>query len=639
MSAKIRKIIGVILFAGAFSNLYSQQYMDYLQLAKIELQNNNYTKCIEDLNIYVKEQPHMYEGYFFRAFAKYQLDDLMGAEADYTKAIALYPFRADIFCYRAIARDRLSDFTGALDDYKAAIALDSTDAEIYVNRANTYLELNRFKAALADCNHAEQLNIKDENVYNLRAAAESGLKLYNEAIRDYTTAIQKNPKNLPSYIQRGVTYKESSHNDSALLDYNYVLSVDSNNGYALYERAMMEVEDSDLTDGLRDLNRVIALSPGCAVAYFNRAILFSNTGHYLQALNDYNAVTQIDPTGVLAYFNRAGLEQDNGDKKAALEDYNKAIELAPDFARAYYYRSLLKKDMNNLKGSDADLARANEIEGEKALLPDSIRNLEEIRLTKMNALPGDFTTSGDDEKGRVQDKQADIELRPIYRVVLWVDTSRRIKVYELPKRPANANTLLLTNNNGIDEAEARARIARLDSAITINNQVADYYLSRAILYGWLQLYDKALADYDKSIALDPHNEVAYFSRANDRYNYLESQPDSPSKKNSAGSSGRITYDMVNKDYTRAIQMDSNFSYAWYNRANLKANSNDFTGALKDLAKVFASDSTLAEAYYNTGLLLFLLKDDLQACEYTSKAGELGILEAYMVIKRYCYKKR
>ena len=132
--------------------------------------------------------------------------------------------------------------------------------------------------------------------------------------------------------------------------------------------------------------------PVCAVAYFNRAILFSNTDHYYQALNDYNAVAQLDPGSVLAYFNRAELEVNHGDTKAALNDYNKAIELCPDFVRAYYYRSLLKKDMNNLKGADADFAKASQIEKEKALLPDSIRNLEEIRLTKMNALPGDFTT-------------------------------------------------------------------------------------------------------------------------------------------------------------------------------------------------------------------------------------------------------
>ena len=204
-----------------------------------------------------------------------------------------------------------------------------------------------------------------------------------------------------------------------------------------------------------------------------------------------------------------------------------------------------------------------------------------------------------------------------------------------PNLRANTNTVLLTNNTGIDEAEARRRIERLDAAIRINGSVADYYLSRAILYGWLQLYNQALADYDKAIALDPGNEIAYFSRGNDRFNYLESQPDSTPLKST---SPIVTFEIVNRDYARAIQLDSDFTYAWYNRANLKAAMNDYTGAVKDLGVALACDSTLPEAYYNTGLLLFLLKDILQACEYASKAGELGILESYIVIKRYCSKK-
>ena len=100
MSATIRRIISAVLFACVFSTLYSQQYMDYLQLGKNELQADHYTKAIADLNIYIKVQPQMYEGYFFRGYAKYQLDDLMGAEQDYTVAISLYPFSVDLFCYR-----------------------------------------------------------------------------------------------------------------------------------------------------------------------------------------------------------------------------------------------------------------------------------------------------------------------------------------------------------------------------------------------------------------------------------------------------------------------------------------------------------------------------------------------------------
>jgi hypothetical protein len=44
---------------------------------------------------------------------------------------------------------------------------------------------------------------------------------------------------------------------------------------------------------------------------------------------------------------------------------------------------------------------------------------------------------------------------------------------------------------------------------------------------------------------------------------------------------------------------------------------------------------MAEAYYNRALTLLYVKENNLACKDLSKAGELGIKEAYNVIKRYC----
>ncbi len=46
---------------------------------------------------------------------------------------------------------------------------------------------------------------------------------------------------------------------------------------------------------------------------------------------------------------------------------------------------------------------------------------------------------------------------------------------------------------------------------------------------------------------------------------------------------------------------------------------------------------LGEAYYNRALTLLYLNENKLACKDLSKAGELGITEAYNVIKRYCTK--
>ena len=44
---------------------------------------------------------------------------------------------------------------------------------------------------------------------------------------------------------------------------------------------------------------------------------------------------------------------------------------------------------------------------------------------------------------------------------------------------------------------------------------------------------------------------------------------------------------------------------------------------------------MGEAYYNRGLVLIFLKDREKGCIDLSRAGELGVAEAYRVISKYC----
>jgi hypothetical protein len=48
---------------------------------------------------------------------------------------------------------------------------------------------------------------------------------------------------------------------------------------------------------------------------------------------------------------------------------------------------------------------------------------------------------------------------------------------------------------------------------------------------------------------------------------------------------------------------------------------------------------MGEAYFNRGLVLIYLKDKEKGCIDMSRAGELGIGDAYNVISRYCEEER
>jgi tetratricopeptide (TPR) repeat protein len=114
-----------------------------------------------------------------------------------------------------------------------------------------------------------------------------------------------------------------------------------------------------------------------------------------------------------------------------------------------------------------------------------------------------------------------------------------------------------------------------------------------------------------------------------------------SKNTAEMESGKVdsdfAYDSIIADYTKAISLDPGFAFAYYNRGIVFSRKREFRKALDDFSKAIGCLSDFAEAYYNRGLLSILLNENLSGCEDLSRAGELGILDAYRVIKRTCYK--
>ena len=62
---------------------------------------------------------------------------------------------------------------------------------------------------------------------------------------------------------------------------------------------------------------------------------------------------------------------------------------------------------------------------------------------------------------------------------------------------------------------------------------------------------------------------------------------------------------------------------------------EYKSAIEDLNRAIELEPEFAEAYFNRGLTKIFLDDVEGGAMDLSKAGELGILGAYNIIKRYC----
>jgi tetratricopeptide (TPR) repeat protein len=217
---------------------------------------------------------------------------------------------------------------------------------------------------------------------------------------------------------------------------------------------------------------------------------------------------------------------------------------------------------------------------------------------------------------------------PIFYIALK-DSNYKKSVYFSPllqKVSSGNQTLCLTNQVQQTLLPAMDSLAGQTNG---KNKRTDSRLWEAVQKTNMQLFNDAIKDYDKLIAEDPLSAIAWFARGVNTCKEVDLIIRFDTK------AANEKYEKALLDFSKAIQLEPAFAFAYYNRAIVKCQLHDYTGAEKDCALALKADKHLADAYYNRGLLLLFLKDKMNACQNFSVASELGILESYSIIKKYC----
>lgn len=90
---------------------------------------------------------------------------------------------------------------------------------------------------------------------------------------------------------------------------------------------------------------------------------------------------------------------------------------------------------------------------------------------------------------------------------------------------------------------------------------------------------------------------------------------------------------VISDYDEALRLNPRLVYAWFNKGNIYYSVGDYTSALQCYAEALGIDPEFGQAYFNRGLAYLQAGNKTQAFSDLSKAGELGVLPSYNILKR------
>ena len=230
-------------------------------------------------------------------------------------------------------------------------------------------------------------------------------------------------------------------------------------------------------------------------------------------------------------------------------------------------------------------------------------------------------------KGRVQDRDIAVDLEPSY-MLSYIDSPVTLKATsnyfreldEFNRQRYIGQTIYLTPAGGEisnDNYDALFALADLYTQQTKDSERPADWLALGVARVQLKDYEAAIHALEKAIELYPDFAMAHLERAYARQ---------------ASGDPKMTM-LALADYDDALRLNPRLVYAWFNKGNIYYNSGDYTSALRCYSEALETDPQFASALFNRGITYLRMGNKQQAFADLSKAGELGVLPSYNLLKR------
>ncbi len=590
------------------------------------MQAQEYREAIPFLNTAISARPNEPDGYFLRAYAKYLLGDLLGAEQDLSKTIDIKPNALRAYDLRGIIRINLEKYTLAQSDFAMAHRLQPSNPNYLIYEGYCHMKNENYASALNRLNKSMDLVTDNPKAFYYRGLVHSMQEDTMKAVSDYSTTVQLDPDYVEAYLNRGLLYYHHQDYQKAINDYSKVIEIEPLNEQAYINRGLTQYRKGKFDEALQDLDTAIVLNRRNALAYFNRALVKNHIGLHNQAIKDLNQLAKIQPNNLLTYYNRGLIKLEVDDMKGAFMDFSKCIDLFPDFAKAYLNRAYIRQELNDTKGAYQDRLKAQEIASRYKQYDNGEVNYADTSASFQSLMTFQTNQRFYDRFGRQE------PIRPA-EIVRMVDSLPGNVTMPLSVPEQFNGYQWATESSGKNENTSNQTISLILEA----REQGFYNKAEDLLDSLIQQNDSLGWFYS-------------FMRGNTRY-LMAQQLKSMEEKDHLqlteyNSSPTLAYDLQQEvtyegwedaraDYNKALRVKPDQPYVWYNMANAYLQERQYRKAIHHYSQALRLDSSFHQALFNRGLTFIYLKQTENGCMDMSKAGELGNKKAYEVIQRYC----
>lgn len=623
-----------------------------INIGRNVLSMDDYMLSIQYFNQAIKAKPYLAEPYYLRAFAKMSLEDWEGAEEDCTLSIERNKFKTETYKLRGFTRQAMGKDSLAIEDYDIGLQYNPQDKYFLFYKGVAQTELKRFAgadstfsfllrlyprfddgftargrlrllegdtvAALADVAHAIELSGSSIQPYLLRAEIESRQKRWQDALNDMDQAILLRPHEADYYINRAFIRYNLDDYFGAMADYNYTLELEPYNTGALFNRGLLRYEVKDLDRAAADFGEVLRLEPGNFHAAYNMGLVDLERGRYREALRNFDAISKRYPKFYPVYYAMADALMKSGNNKAAMQNIHRADELVKAYVTNPEKNPLDRPAIQSGTSNSRGTAREDETEEQ---IMDRFNQLVTAGNTAETQL-----AYNERIKGRVQDRDISVDIEPLY-MVSFVDAPTSLQstsnyfreLDDFNNRRYIGQKLYLAPASDLSPTYYESLFdlaSRLEETCEYSERAADW-LALGVARSMLKDYEAAIKALNRATELFPDFTPAYFERA-----YARQISGDPHQ-----------LPLALADYDEAIRLNPRLVYAWFNKGNLYYANGDLTSALDCYNRALQIEPSFATALYNRGITYLRMGNKRQAFADLSKAGELGILPSYNLLKR------
>ena len=606
----------------------------YLLRAIAKIQLGDYTGAVLDCNAAIERNPFQPGAYYTRGFIYRQTHQLEKAERDFSEALIFAPENRTYIAMRADVLAELEQYDLALRDIDHLLHRDPQSATLHFEKGSICLRSNDTICALDAFTHATEYD--SQNPANWSALGLTQLMLDNQddALHSLSKSIEYGSKWAGDYINRGIIYYRKHNYRSALADYDKAVTLSPRDAQCYYNRGVLRQELGDYNRALEDFTQAINFSPGRIEVYYQRGMVLLQLRQWQEALNDFNTIINRYPYFLPAYYLAAQAETALGHGKEAYQLRQQAYNLEQQKDSIQSLQTSMQLADNQPQQRDkrkefSTIAAQNQESNEEENKYDSdTRGTIQKRYTDVVNEPNIFlsyyaTNSNANALRQTNYSHATVDS---YNRAMQLPAPLRFTTREMTLTADMVNqhfAQISTLSHQIDLFEQMAMPHSHN-----NSQLCAAYVARAFEFALVQDYSSALDDVTRAILMDGTLFFAYFCRANWRYKQLEY------KRAMGEPTDKADFELMMRDYDYVINHLPDFSFAYYNKANMLCIQQDFKAAISYYTQAIDKDGDFAEAYFNRGLTYIYIGETTKGITDLSKAGELGIYQAYNLISRF-----